>query len=172
MNFIDIIAFIIFLIVLSVLFYRAIEDNSREYLSRASFVTGLFQSLMVFIIFFFAFQTVSTGMSILSHNIEIRIMTMDILFIHIYIFLYYVYSFKHSDADVSELNDLLQLFIPVIALNGAVLLIIKFDTDANQIFYRYLVMRYFSIIVFKIIYIMAHFIFLDIILGRRRNPDN
>ena len=172
MNFIDIIAFIISLIALSVLFYRAIEDNSREYLSRASFITGLFQSLMVFIIFFFAFRTVSSGMSVLSYNIEMRIMTMDILFVHIYLFLYYMYSIKHPDADISELNDLLQLFIPVIALNGAVLLIIKFDTDANQIFYRYLVMRYFSIIVFKIIYVMAHFIFLDIILRRRRNQSN
>lgn len=172
MNFIDIIAFIISLIVLSVLFYRAIEDNSREYLSKASFVTGLFQSVMVFIVFLFAFRTVSSDPAILSYNIEMRIMTLDILLVHIYIFLYYVYSIKHSDADVSELNDLLQLFIPVIALNSAVLLIIRFDSDANQIFYRYLVMRYFSIIVFKIIYVMAHFIFLDIILGRRRNQNN
>ncbi len=153
------------LLILFAMYMIWVRNKEYRFSIYASFAQGIIQVLYLFFLFFTVFRyTGSTGNIIMPISVS-DILYLDILGLHFYLIFFYIYFHKSKKIFTSNIMfpDFLQLFLPSFLLNTALIFIVQLDLPLNQDIYRIIINRYFSIMIFKGIYTLSHFLIYYII---------
>ncbi len=158
--------FIIFTFIISFIAYTEYKMKNTNFLTIACFLTGLFQVLMLFITFYFIFSTINNEAIQLNSSKILSIFIYDYIGFNIFVIILYIYYLSiKTRINFKVLVNYSHLFLPLLILSIALLFLIKLDNPLNYTVYRRIIFMFLEITVFKIIYITAHLLFINIKLS-------
>ncbi len=157
-------------VILITLYLMRNKVETKKIVSIASFSEGIFQVLLIFLIFLFVFKYSGSNEYIAMPVSITIILIADIISIHLYLlFLYlYIQRMKIHYSGNTVLSDYLQVFIPSILLNSALILIIHLDIPVNREIYSMIISQLYVIILFKSIYVLCNMVIINVISSKNK----
>lgn len=152
------IEYLLFALYLGLMFIMMkLRRNRGLFTGIASFSTGMLQALLLFLIFFLIFRGTATDVMMIDNLRLMRILTIDMFSVVLFILFVFINSrsIKASDEMKTIAINIIQLFLPVLLLNTSLILLIRFDTPFNQQFYMSIIVRYFSLLFFKVMFVIS-----------------
>lgn len=150
----ELIILALYLIIMAILLKSRIAGHFR---GTAAFVTGMVQAILLFVVFFLIFRGTAADVMMIDSLRLTRILSIDMMTVLFYI----TFVFFHIRKNTTKLEfrneamALIQVFLPALLLNVSLILLIRFDTAFNQSFYMSIIIRYFSILFFKMMFVIA-----------------
>lgn len=162
------------IIALAAVFVISLNRKNERALSYASFTAGMFQVMYIFVIFLFVFKYAGSIEYTRMPASITTILIIDAVFLNVYLLLYHLLIKRmhiHYTGDML-FSDFLQLFIPPILLNTALIFIVRMDVSANAQIYSMLISTNYIILLFKSVYVICHLIIGYSISAGRNQNDN
>ncbi len=138
-------------------FLMKFRRSSVQFTGIASFSTGMLQALLLFLIFFLIFRGTATDVMMIDNLRLMRILTIDMISVVLFILFIFISTRGTEPSDEMKViaMNIIQLFLPVLLLNTSLVFLIRFDTPFNQQFYMSIILRYFSLLIFKVMFVIS-----------------
>lgn len=153
--------FLVYILLIFFLFLRV--KDFYKFLTLISFVNGVLQTFLLFLIFLHLLINVKYGRGNVNYDTIRIIYFLEFFMLNFSNLLVYINyrKFEEKKLDIITVSkQLVQIFLPVIILNSLLILVSKMDFFENgYVFFKFLE-RNFFIIFFKSIYFISFLLFL------------
>ncbi|HAV92885.1 TPA: hypothetical protein DCW38_06865 [candidate division WOR-3 bacterium] len=149
---------VIFVVFLAVLVFVSFKTkDAQSFLSLASFISGITQMVMLFVLFLAIFTGVRKSEFTMNTSEMIVMYMLDFAAILIFLVLVFIRlrTEKKQMDNMTIVKELVQLFLPVLILNLSIRILSSFDLGEHNYVYIRLVNQYLYALFFKLIFSLS-----------------